>query len=203
MKKNQAILIALVGAFLLTPIGVLAESYFIVGNDTTFCDKLSYKTTGQGYLKSITYTTTSGEEVHVEGKKNVPDVITFCINGSFFDKTPLKANKPNGYIRYTKRSVDGKLIVYLQQQGYDNSYHYTPNTYGDDWQKGGPVGTYRFYLKMPDGTFYKINKKGNIKKFIKPYLLECDKFKEAYNGDFSTEEKPFMEMIKLYNSLCG
>ena len=182
--------------------------YFVVRKDTTFCTGLNYTTTIQGYLKTLNYKTLDGEEVSLEGRKNVPDVLTFYISSKnpdeayFVDKTPLKANKPDGYIRYTERAVDGKLKVYLAQQGYNSTVTHTPCSPHGDWSTGGPTGIYRFYLKMPNKTYYKINNAGNMKKYIKPYLLRCKEFKSQYKGDFSTREEPFMEMIRLYNSLC-
>lgn len=181
-----------------------AQKYFVVGKDTTFCTKLSYLTTSQGALNQIKYTDSDGKSVEIKGKSNVPDVTTFCINGVCSDKIPLKANKPNSYKRYTERIVDGKLKVYLAQQGHSSNYHYTPGAAAGDWSDtGGPVGIYRFFIKMPDGTYYKINSKKNMNKYIKPYLLKCSEFKSEYSGDFSTEELPFMQMIQLYNSLCN
>lgn len=184
-------------------ITIQAQDYFVTKKDTTFCSDLKYSTTGQGYLKTLEYTNEGGDQVSMKGRKNLPDIKTFYIDSTFIDKTPLKADKPDSYIRYTPRAVDGKLKVYLEQQGYSSTTQYTPGSAQGDWtQAGGPMGIYRFYLKMPNGTYYKINNKGNMKKYIKPYLLKCAAFKEQYTGDYSTREQPFMEMIRLYNSVC-
>lgn len=185
-----------------TCISIHAQDYFVAKGDTTFCTNLKYSTTSQGYLKSINYEDTNGHNVIIEGRKKVPDVETFYIETKFIDKTPLKANRPDSYIRYTERSVDGKLKVYLAQQGYNSSRQYTPGSPHGDWSSSGPSGTYRFFLKMPDGTYYKINNRSNMKKYIKPYLMKCSNFNNKYKGDYSTREKPFMEMIELYNSIC-
>ncbi len=187
---------------LITNINTYAQDYFIVKQDTTFCSDLKYSTTSQGYLKAIEYTDADGKTVLIKGRKNVPDVITFYIRYSTIDKIPLKADKPDGYIRYTKRMVDGKLKVYLAQQSTTSTITYTPGAPSGDWNTGSARGSYRFFIKMPDGTYYKINSKSNLKKYIKPYLLQCEEFEKQYKGSFSTREWPFMEMIKLYNSLC-
>lgn len=189
MKMKKMIIGVLL---IITCINVYAKDYFIVKDDTTFCNNLQYTTTAQGYLKSISYDDLNGNSVSLNGRKNVPDVLTFFIKGIYFDKTPLKANKPNGYIRYTARVVNGKLIVYSQ----------SPGTI--DLGKGDvPSGTYRFFIKMPDGTFYKINNRKNMEKYIKPYLLQCEEFKNQYKGNFSRSEYLFKPMIELYNSLCN
>lgn len=196
---------ALAGTFQLT---CTAQNYFVVGKDTTFCKSLIYFSNAQGALNSIKYIDPDGKTVEFKGKNNVPDVTTFCKEGICWDKIPLKAEKPGGYTRYTMRIVDGKLKVYLAQQGYRESgsmystasTQHGVNTVG---ASSGPTGLYRFFIKMPDGNYYKINSKKNIKEIIKPYLLKCDEFADEYKGDFSSLEEPFMEMITLYNSLCN
>jgi len=40
----------------------------------------------------------------------------------------------------------------------------------------GHAGIYKFFIKLPNGTFYKINSKKNMKKYIIPYLQECAEF---------------------------
>ena len=66
----------------------------------------------------------------------------------------------------------------------------------------GSVGSYRFFIRMPDGTVHKINDKKNMNEVIKPFLLRYSEFKTEYKGEFKDDEYTFMEMIKLYNSLC-
>jgi hypothetical protein len=185
MLKN--IIISLV-VLTINSVNVQAQDYFIVGDEITECTDLRFLTTIQGFLKKISYIDNSGKLIEIEGRKNVPDVSTFYQDSVFYDKTPVKANKPNSYIRYTERAVDGKLKIYLDASSATMS--------------GDQYNSYRFLIKMPNGVFYKINSKGNMKKEIKPYLLQCEEFKMQYKEDFSTLEEPFMEMIRLYNSLC-
>ena len=166
--------------------------YFATNKDTVYCKSLEYGTNMVGNLRMLVYTDANGKKVEIKDKKLIPDVMSFNMNGVFYDKIPLKADKPDGAIRYTKREVDGKLKVYLAQQG---------TTIGSDFTSD-PSGTYRFFLKMPTGTYYKINNKSNMKEHIKPYLSRCKEFAAEYKGDFNTNEEPFMEMIRLYNSLC-
>jgi len=206
MKSKELITVLVI--MIVSSVNIYSQDYFIVNKDTTFCSNLEYTTTAQGYLKSIKYIDENNIEKSIEGRKKVPNVVTFYIDSVAYDKTPLKANKPNSYIRYTKRVVDGKLKVYLGSQAnnsgtmiYNPSSHSSFNHNG--WEStGGPSGIYRFYLKVPNGTYYKINSKKNMKKYIKPYLLKCAKFSSEYKGDFSTREEPFINMINLYNSLC-
>jgi len=172
-----------------------SNNYFIEGKDTTFCKSLAYTTTGQGYLKSISYEDMDGKKVELKSKKELPEVETFCIEGTFFDKTPLKADKPDGYIRYTERVVDGKLKLYLGEQG-----SFTSTNVATGKSTTGAVGSYRFFIKMPDGKYYQVNK--DMKKVIRPYLEKCAEFKKQYKGDYGTGEQEFKETVTLYNSLC-
>jgi hypothetical protein len=166
-----------------------SSMYFITPDDTVYCKTLNYNVTAQGFLNKLEYTDMQGKKQVFKGKENVPNILTFFINGKFIDKTPLDPSKPESYVRYNERTVNGKLIVYVREQGHND-------------QMNGPSGTYRFFIKMANGKFYDINKK-NIESTIKPYLLKCDSFKQKYKGDYSAKEQPFMAMIKLYNSLCG
>ena len=40
-----------------------------------------------------------------------------------------------------------------------------------------------------------------MKKYIKPALLQCEDFKDAYAGEFSNEEVEFINMVSFYNFL--
>jgi hypothetical protein len=165
-----------------------SPAYFVTStHDTTFCKYISYEVTIQGSLHKLEYTDLNDKSIVVKGIANLRDVVTIFRNNSFIDKVPQKPKRPKGYVNFKKREVNGTLIVYLTQQGRTSA---------------GPAGTYDFFIKMPDGTFYKINSQKNMENHIKPFLLECKAFASHYNGDFRTEEKPFMDMIKLYNSLC-
>ena len=39
----------------------------------------------------------------LDGRKNVPDVVTICVDNVIYDKIPLKAGKPDSYIRHMER----------------------------------------------------------------------------------------------------
>lgn len=195
-----------------------SQDYFVVENDTTFCSNLEYGTTGQGYLKSVRYKDENGKNIVIEGRKNVPDVLTFYRQEVTIDKIPLNADKPKSYIRYTPRAVDGKLKIYERIPAemsaskhftnapnpltMDNSTAFRPNKGMEMETKRGHAGKYKFFIKLPNGIFYKINSKKNMKKNIIPYLQECEEFKNQYKGDYSYEKEPFIEMIELYNSIC-
>ncbi len=222
MKTKQLLMVSLI---MLLCCGGYAQSektkyYFVTTKDTVFCKSLSYGTNMQGYLNMLDYVDLAGTKTVLKGKKDVPEVMTIHLDTVTFDKIPQKPDKPDSYITYCRRVVDGKLKVYLQQQGSRTTTHTeyssaplgyarnssvsspAPGIVENSVAREGPSGSYRFFLKMPNGTYYRINDKDNIKNFIKPYLLKCKEFENTYKGDFGTKETPFMEMITLYNSLC-
>lgn len=174
------------------------KDYYVVGSDTTRCSYLSYKLTIQSYLAEVSYKNAAGEFVVFKGRKNVPDITTIFSSGQIKDRVPQSVNSPESYVKWAERVVDGKLIV--------DFYHHTMTTYGNDF--GGysnqslTSGITKFYIKMPDGTFYDIRKSKHMKKYIIPYLKECTAFTDVYKGDYSNEHDSFIEMIKLYNSVC-
>lgn len=178
--------------------GYSQKTYFIEGKDTTFCQKIDYKLTVQSYLKSINYTDLNGKDFEIKGRKNLEDVMTFCKYGVITDKIPQKANKPKGYVKWVQRVVDGKLKLYY----YHNEF--TVSNFGSSFNNGHPTTSSitKFFIKMPDGTFYDIRKNRDLKKHIIPYLKQCDAFNSAYNGDFISDYENFTKMIVLYNSVC-
>ena len=188
MKKIPVLLMLLYGTWSKAQ----QTDYFITGKDTTYCGNLKYE---MGiFLEKVSYTNNNGKRVTIEGNLAMPDISTFCISGECVDKVPIKPGRWRFY-RYQPRKVDGKLRVYLQTGSTTST-----DMFGDG--RSNPVGKYRFFICMPDGTFYKINSKKNMEKYIKPYLLSCSVFAQQYKGNFSTREEPFMEMIRLYNALC-
>lgn len=176
--------------------------YFVVNNDTTFCNELYYFTTIQGFLREIHYKDTNGVQISIVGRKNVPDVTTFYKDYKTYDKIPFKAHKPTKYIRYTQRVVDGELKVYYSSVTGAGGMQYTPHSPTGNWTSHGPREYIRLYIKMPDGKYYKATRRSTIKKIIKPYLLKCDEFRFQYDGKFSTKEDDVKYMVGLYNALC-
>jgi hypothetical protein len=165
------------------------SDYFVVGTDTTFCTKLSASFTSQSYIGELNYLDSESKKVALKGRKNIPDIILLCINGKTLDRVPQKLNKPEGYIKWSPRVVNGKLIV--------NYYESTMST------QTATTSIVRFYLRMPDGTYYNIYKSKDVKTFIIPYLEQCKSFKSKYKGDYSRNYDDFTKTIELYNSLCG
>ena len=167
----------------------LNPDYFITQTkDTVYCTNLKYGTSTWGALNFLSYNQPDGSPIIYKSKKSAPLVLTLYIDGKTIDRIPLKPNSKRE-ILYTERTIDGPLKVYLKHQNTSNTSNATV--------------MYIYYIRMPDGKFYKINDKKNMKNVIIPYVKDCPKFVESYTGDYSNKEEAFMEMIRLYNSLCN
>lgn len=165
--------------------------YFIDGKDTIFCKGVSYKLSLVGYLSEIIYTDLNDQNWIMEGRKNLSNVSTFFIYGIYTDKIPKDIEKPEGYVKWAKRVVNGKLKV--------NYYLKETTTYGPG---GATTGIAKFYIRMPDGTFYDI-RSSDLKNYIIPYLKQCEAFNLAYTGNFENYYDSFVSTINLYNSVCN
>ena len=165
--------------------------YYIIKNDTTFCKNLSYSVTSQGYLSRLKFTNLEGEKIEIEGRDKVADVSTIKTGNLTKDRIPQKTNKPDGYVKWVDRIVDGKLKVYF--------YSSTMSTSGPS---GSTTSIVKFYIKMPDGTYYDINKKSDRTKYIIPYLKNCSEFTQLYTGNYSKNKESFVKTIELYNETC-
>ncbi len=167
-------------------------NYFVYktddGTDTIFTKNIDYKLTAQGYLARINYTDPDGKNWEMEGRKNLENVETFFIGGGWTDKIPQKTSKPDSYVRWASRVVDGKLKVNYY------SHNITGNSFTSNFTK--------FYIKLADGVFYDIQKSSDMKKHIIPFLKQCEAFNLAYKGDFDDDFTKFVKMIQLYNSVC-
>jgi len=163
----------------------LSTYYFVnQAHDTTFCNAIEYRMNMRGYLDYLKYQTITGIPWSLQGKKNIPDIVTFYLNGKTLDKIPYKLGSKSKLYVYSDRVVNGKLIVYL------------------DYQIPDQTVMYRFYIRFPDGVLFRINKRSDFDEIIKPFMLKCEDFNQAVNGILIADESDFIEAAKLYNFLC-
>ena len=185
--KIGAILILLLG--IINSCGYAQENnsqiYFInLQKDTVFCKTLRYSTNTKGFLNSLDYVTIDDIPYEFKGKKNVPNILTFYINGTTLDKIPYRLGSESKLYVYSKRLTDGELVVYIN--------HLIPDV----------SVVYRFYVRFEDGTMYRVDKHSDFEEHIKPRMLSCEKFKDVLTWEISDEEEKFLEAVRLYNSLC-
>ncbi len=181
-----------------------SKLYFVTEKDTVFCEKMYYTKNAKG-LCTLQYKEINGDSVSIVGRgsrKRVPKVLTFYIDGSVYDRVPFMIHgRKNGFVRYDFREIDGKIIVYLDE---GTTVFLTPGTYTPTTKYSGVATSYktRFYVKWPDGKFYKANSRKNMNKIFKPYLMKCKSFTAQCKGKYKIKIAPFMDMIRLYNSVC-
>lgn len=161
------------------------QLYFInLQKDTVFCKTLHYSTNTKGHLNKLDYVTINDIPYEYAGKKNVPNILTFYINGKTLDKIPYRLGSESKMYVYSERLTDGDLKVYINHQIPDVSV------------------VYRFYIQFDDGTMYRVDKRSDFEDHIKPRMLSCEKFKDVLTWEISNEEEKFLEAVRLYNSLC-
>jgi len=200
-KKIIGILLSLLCGFLVNS-SFSQGCYVTSKKDTVVCSNVDFTTNSRGFITELSYSDKNGKTVILKKRKNIPIIISIYAAGIQYDRMPLKTNKPTGYHRFGKRIVNGKLSVSVYNDLETKRVYYTPSVYNPKGAfKNETSGTYLFQLKMIDGKIIKINKK-NMKKIIKPYLLQCKQFASEYKGNFAHDEASVIEMITFYNNLC-
>ena len=164
----------------------IPQLYFInLQKDTVFCKTLNFGTNTKGFLNRLDYKTINDIPYEFSGKKNVPNILTFYINGKTLDKIPYRLGSQSKLYVYSERLTDGELIVYIN--------HIIPDV----------SVIYRFYIQFDDGSMYRVDKRSDFEEHIKPRMLSCEKFKNTLTWEISDEEEKFLEAVRLYNSLCN
>ena len=162
-----------------------APFYFVTNErDTTFCMSLDYGTNTQGFLDHLTFIKTNGEEIDIKGEYEVPNVVTFYMEGITYDRIPYDLDMDFGDYAYSERKVNGDIKVYL------------------DRKINGQSDVYRFYVRLDDGSYVNVKGRSNMNRHIKPALLTCEDFSDSYQGEFSSDEVEFLAMVSFYNFLC-
>jgi len=185
-----------IGAILILLLGIINTQGYAQGNDpqfyfinlqkdTVFCKTLNYGTNTKGYLNHLNYVTIDDVPYEFNGKKNIPNILTFYMNGLILDKIPYRLNSKSKLYVYSERLSDGPLIVYID--------HVIPDV----------SVIYRFYIQFDDGIMYRVDKRSDFEDHIKPRMLSCEKFKNVLTWEISDDEQKFLEAVRLYNSLCN
>ena len=97
--KNKSLVMYLKNLFILLILSIISlksfsQDYYLTKTDSIPCSDLSFSATAQGYLKGLYYINSNGKSIEINGRENVPDVLTLFMGGEYFDKVPQKAHKP-------------------------------------------------------------------------------------------------------------
>jgi len=209
MKTNQK-KITTTFAILLTFVisNCFSQNYFITtSRDSVSCRRINFfDTNAQGRMVDFEYV--NNDNVTIRLKKNdIPDIQRLCQYGALYLRMPLNIKKPDGYYRYGKRMVKGKIIVdvyddvttsYKLKENFDGSY----NQQGVMRQK--TEGLYMRRVLMPDGKVYEVSGLKGIKalKSIRKYMFECEQYKKEYFENPKYQTCTFEEAVFDYNNMC-
>jgi hypothetical protein len=186
----------------------LSQNYFITTNkDSVSCQQINFfDTNAQGRMVDLEYVNSNNETVRLT-KSEIPEIERLCQDGALYLRMPMKLSKPDGYYRYGKRMVKGKITVdvfddvttsYRLKENFDGSY----NEQGV--MKQTREGIYMRHVKMPDGKVYEVSGISGLKsiKIINTYMFECEPFKTEYYSNPKYQTCTFEEAVEDYNKMC-
>ena len=201
-------LITLLGLFSFFQKQSFAQNYFItLSKDTIVCKRINFfDTNAQGKMIDIEYVDNKNETIRLK-KNDIPEINKICQNGVVYLRMPLKISKPDGYYRYGKRMVQGKIIVdvyddqhtsYRLKENFDGSY----NSQGV--MKRTTEGIYLRHVTLPDGTVYEVSGLKALKalKVIRKLMFECEEYEKEYNSNPKYQTCTFEEAVSDYNKMC-
>jgi hypothetical protein len=173
--------------------------YFVTKEgDTTFCRTLSYDQNMQGSLNELSYVDIYGKKVELKGKKDIPYITTFMINGKHYDRVELNVDKPGSYYRYAERLTEGKILFYKLDEEL---------THMDQNQRTGQYESHEtekitYWLRTEDGKLERAYKPKNLLKKVMPDMMKCEAFAKKYKEASEIDEYAVKKAIMLYNTSC-
>ena len=185
-----------------------SQNYFItLSKDTIACKQINFfDTNAQGKMIDIEYVNQNNETIRLK-KKDVPEINLLCQDGAIYLRMPLKIKKTDGYYRYGKRMVKGKITVdvyddvqtsYILKENFNGSYN------AQGVMKESREGLYMRHVRMPNGTVYEVSGLKGIKalKSIRKYMFECEQYKKEYFSNPKYQTCTFEEAVSDYNRMC-
>ena len=97
---------------LYTQIVCFSQNYFItLSKDSTACKQINFfDTNAQGKMIDFEYVNNENETIRLK-KNDIPEIQKLCQDGVVYLRMPLNINKPDGYYRFGRRMVQGKITV--------------------------------------------------------------------------------------------
>ncbi len=187
---------------------VLSQNYYILSSkDSVSCQSINYfNTNAQGKMVELEFVNLQNETIKWE-KNEIPEIDKISQDGVLYVKMPLKIDKPDGYYRYGKRVVSGKMIVdvfddvqtsYRLKENFDGSY----NQQGV--MKKTTEGIYIRHVKLPTGEVYEVSGLKALKslKEIQAYMFACEAYKIEYESNPKYQSCTFEEAVADFNKMC-
>jgi hypothetical protein len=185
-----------------------AQNYFITtSKDSVACRSINYfDTNAQGKMIKLEYVNSENQTILLL-KNDIPEIQTLVQDGAMYLRMPLKINKPDGYYRYGKRMVHGKITVdvfddvqtsYRLKENFDGSFS------NEGVMKETREGIYIRHVRLPDGSVYEVSGLKGIKavKTIREYMFECDPYEKEYFANPKYQTCTFEEAVIDYNKMC-
>jgi hypothetical protein len=185
-----------------------AQNYYITPDqDSVVCRSINYfDTNAQGKMIKLEYVNTDNQTILLH-KNDIPEIARLCQDGAIYVRMPLKISKPDGYYRYGKRMVNGKITVdvfddvqtsYRLKENFDGSYS------NEGVMKETREGIYMRHVRMPDGTVYEISGLKALKplKKIQEYMFACEVYEKEYYTNPKYQTCTFEEAVSDYNRMC-
>jgi len=185
-----------------------AQNYFItLAKDSVTCRSINYfDTNAQGKMIKLEYVNSENQTILLL-KNDIPEIQTLVQDGAMYLRMPLKINKPDGYYRYGKRMVHGKITVdvfddvqtsYRLKENFDGSFS------NEGVMKETREGIYIRHVRLPDGSVYEVSGLKGIKavKTIREYMFECDPYEKEYFANPKYQTCTFEEAVIDYNKMC-
>jgi len=201
-------LITLLGILLFSQNVSFSQNYFItLSKDSIPCKQINFfDTNAQGKMIDIEYVNQNNETIRLK-KKDVPEINLLCQDGAIYLRMPLNIKKTDGYYRYGKRMVKGKVTVdvyddvqtsYKLKENFNGSYN------AQGVMKESREGLYMRHVRMPNGAAYKVSGLKGIKalKSIRKYMFECEPYKKEYFSNPKYQTCTFEEAVSDYNRMC-
>ena len=87
-----------------------SQNYFITASkDSISCRQINFfDTNAQGKMIDFEYVNNQNETIRLK-KQEIPEIQRLCQDGALYLRMPLNLNKTDGYYRYGKRMVKGKI----------------------------------------------------------------------------------------------
>jgi hypothetical protein len=185
-----------------------AQNYFItIAKDSVPCRSINYfDTNAQGKMIKLEYVNSENQTILLL-KNDIPEIQTLVQDGAMYLRMPLKIDKPDGYYRYGKRMVHGKITVdvfddvqtsYRLKENFDGSFS------NEGVMKETREGIYIRHVRLPDGSVYEVSGLKGIKavKTIREYMFECDPYEKEYFANPKYQTCTFEEAVIDYNKMC-